>query len=318
MALPTVNDVQFVDPILTNMLVGYIQADSRFVASSVFPVVSVDFDSGTYVVFDKKYWFVDGLQPRTPGGAFRRGGYGTSSGTYEARIWGLEHAIEDEKRNNSQVPMDLEQAGARWLAQQSLIRKEKAFATDFMTTGTWATDATGGSTFTKWSDFSGSDPVKDIRTAKRTISQSTGQAANRMVCGEIVEDTLLNHPDLLDRLKYVEKATEDTVRMALAGIFGIGRLEVSMAVENTANTGQTGSYSAIVDDDALICYVDPNAGIFDATAGKTFAWSGGGGIGSITPYREQQTKSDILQHQEAWDQKAVATDLGYFMSDAVD
>ena len=38
MAQPTHSEVQAVDPVLTNMLVGYSQADSRFVASKAFHV----------------------------------------------------------------------------------------------------------------------------------------------------------------------------------------------------------------------------------------------------------------------------------------
>ena len=39
--------------------------------------------------------------------------------------------------------------------------------------------------------------------------------------------------------------------------------------------------------------------------------------GQIATYAEPQTKSDVLQMSEAWDQKVVATDLGYFFSDVV-
>src|SRR3990172_8349142 len=110
MPLPTINDVQAVNPVLTNMLIGYQQADDRFVAGRVFPAVPVEKDSGTYFIFTKKYWFLDGLEERAPGGAFARGGYGVTSGTYTTLQWGLEHLIPDENRANSQVNMDLEAA----------------------------------------------------------------------------------------------------------------------------------------------------------------------------------------------------------------
>jgi hypothetical protein len=64
MSLPTVNDVGAVETVLTNMLVGYMQADSRFVADKVFPGVPVLKDSGTYYVFTKKYWFLNQMKFR--------------------------------------------------------------------------------------------------------------------------------------------------------------------------------------------------------------------------------------------------------------
>ena len=75
--------------------------------------------------------------------------------------------------------------------------------------------------------------------------------------------------------------------------------------------------AAIIDDDALVCFVDPGAGLFNATAGKTFTWAPGGGLGSVGMYRDQSVKSDVVQHSEQWDQVATATDLGYFFSDIV-
>jgi hypothetical protein len=72
-----------------------------------------------------------------------------------------------------------------------------------------------------------------------------------------------------------------------------------------------------MDDDALVFYNNPSAGVFDATALKTFAWNPGGGVGQIRTYREEKANADIVQHKEQWDQKVVAAALGYFFSDIV-
>lgn len=315
MPLPTINDVQIAEPVLTNLLVGYMQADTRFVASRVFPAVPVDKDSGQYFIVTKKYWFTDELEERAPGDTFAAAGFGLDSASYSTIQYALEYIIADETRANSQLPMDLEQVGLQWLAQKSLIRKERAFASDFMVTGVWGTD---NSLSTKWSDYGASDPVSNVRTAKRTISQNTGQNANVMVCGEIVEDVLLNHPDILDRLKYNEIASAANTRAALAAIFGLERVDVGNAIYNSANTGQTAVMSPIIDDDALIAYVPGTVGLMTPCAGKTFVWNPGGGIGSVRMRRADERDADALKHKEQWDQKAVATDVGYFFSDCVD
>lgn len=313
--LPTVNDLQLVEPVLTNMLIGYMQADGRFVALRVFPVVRVEKDSGTYPIFTKKYWFLDGLQERAPGGSFGRGGYGVESGTYSTLQWGLEHIIPDENRANSQVNMDLEAAGIAWLAQQSLIRKERAFAADFMALNVWGTDDNNSTT--DWDDYTSGDPVADVRTARRTINTNTGKSANTVVMGEIVYDGVANHPDVLDRIKYTEAATEENTRRAMAAILGVQNLIVGDAVYNSANSGQAASMAAIIDDDALVCYIEPAPAIMSATAGLTFVWPAGGAEGAVVQYREQAIKSDVLQHSEQWDQAATATDLGFFFADVV-
>jgi hypothetical protein len=315
MAQPTHSEVQAVDPVLSNMLVGYQQSQDRFVADKVFPLIPVDKQGFLYYLFTKKYWFLDEMKGRTPGAAYARAGYSVSTASGYANTWGLEHLIADEARANNQMPMALEQAGLQWLAQQSLIRRERAFSADFMALSVWATDDNNATT--DWDDFASGDPINDVLTARRTISNNTGMDGNTMVLGYIVHQALVNHPDIIDRVKYVQVATLATVESALASAFGVSSYIVGKASFNSANEGQAFVAGAIIDDDCLVCYRSPSPGIMSASAGYTFAWDGGGGGGQVIQYREPQTDSDVLKLKEAWDQKAVATDLGYFFADVV-
>lgn len=315
MGTPTYNDVLAVDPVLTNLLVGYMQADSRFVADRVFPAVPVDKADGTYYIFTKKYWFLDEMKPRSPGTPFPEGNYGVESTTFATLQYALANRIADEVRANSTVPMDLEQAGVRWLAQQMLIRKERAWAADFMKTSVWGNDDT---TATDWDDYSAGDPAANVSTAKQTISVATGYDARTMVCGLVVYEALKIHPDIIDRVKYTTAATAAAVQQAIAAVLDLDELIVGRASYNSANENATATYAAVIDDDALICHVNPSAGIMGATCGKTFAWAPGGGIGSVLPmYRDEMNQADVLRAKMQWDQKATATDLGYFFSDIV-
>jgi hypothetical protein len=237
-----------------------------------------------------------------------------STATYKTLQWAADVALADEIRANSQMPMDLEQVNLRLLAQRSLIRKEVAWAADFMTTSVWSNDDT---TTTDWDDTASGDPVDDVLTASRTISNETGIDPNTMVLGYIVHQAIVNHPDVLDRLKYTQAATMSAIEGALAAIFGKTNYWVAKGTYSDTNESATFSASAIIDDDALICQVDPGAGMFGATSGKTFVWEPGGGIGSVYSYRDESRHSDVVQHKEQWDQKVVATDLGYFFSGVV-
>lgn len=309
MAQPTITDIQAVDPVLTDLMMSYMQADDRFVADRVFPNVSVDKDSGTYYILTKKHRFLDKQEQRAPGGAFADNGYEVSTDTYKTMQWALQETIPDENRANNQMPMELESISVENLAQSNLIRKERAFAADFMISGAW--DTTDDDTATDWDDFASGDPVSDIKVAKRTISASTGRKPNTIVLGDIVNDALENHPDIIDRIKYVTAATEQNVAAALAAVFGLENYWVAEASYNTANEGQSFSASAIIDDDALVCVVDPNSGTRGATAGKTFIWQPGGGTGSMFRVRDDKVHADLIQMKAQWDQKVTAKDMGY-------
>jgi hypothetical protein len=314
MSQPTVNAVQAVDPVLTNMLLAYMQADSRFVADRVFPAVPVDFITSTYYKLTQKYWFSDEAKTRAPGSPVNRGGYGVETDTVTTVQKALGHIIPKEIRANNQVPMSLESVGSQWLAQQHLLNRERRFATAAMALGKWTTDNT---TATDWDDYASSDPVGDFKTAKRTISQLTGMKPNMAVMGEIVEDALENHPDMIDRIKHTQAATAASVRAAMSAIFEL-QLVVGEAIYNSANESQDPSFAPIIDDDCLVLYTKPGADMMTASAGKTFFWQAGGGMGLIEPmWYDNQIKSDVLDSFQHNAHKITAAALGYFFSDIV-
>ena len=317
MSLPTVKDVQAVDPVLTNLLVGYYQQETRFVADRVFPSLPVDKDSGTYYNFTKKYWFLDNMAARAYGAKYARADFGVETGTYTPAQWALSKPIADEERANSQIPMDLESAAVRFLGMQALIRRERLFAAGAMVTGAWG--AADGTVSNKWSDYSASDPVGDVRTGKRTISQLTGFTPNLMVMGEIVEDRLVNHPDLIDRIKFTQQAGITTVKGALAALFGVERVLTAEAIYNSANEGQDASMSPIFDDDFFLVYVNPRPSRFDPSGGYTISWAPGGGMGGIMPtIRDDEADSDLVKIKNQYVHKIVASDVGYIVLDVTD
>jgi len=251
----------------------------------------------------------DEMQERVPGTEYMRAHFAAETTTYDTVQYALATPIADEIRNANQAPMELGTAAVEFLGQKSLIRKERAFAAAFFTTSVWETDDTSS---TDWDDYSASDPVGDVLTASRTISLSTGKKANTIAVGAIVHQALANHPDIIDRVKYISVPTIGAVTNAMADLFGLESYVVGEAGYNSANIGQDASMAAIIDDDALVCYVERSPGIFKASAGYTFAWGGGGGDGIIINTRDGLNDADLIKGKEQWDQKAVATDLGYF------
>jgi len=103
----------------------------------------------------------------------------------------------------------------------------------------------------------------------------------------------------------------------MASVLGLDYLLVSRAVYNTANVAQTDSISAIIDDDCLVCIVKPGADMMTVSSLKTFTWAPGGGQGEVTTYYSSESRANIVQHVEQWDQKLIASGGGYFFSDIV-
>ena len=311
--MPTINQVQIVEPVLTGILTAYQQAQDRFVAARAFPAVPVQTDSGSYPKLTKRYWFQDGLQRRAPGDPFTRVDYGTETATFKTEQWAGDEAIADEERANSTLPLDLERTAIEHLGNLSLLRKELAFAADFMKAGVWGTDNT---TATDWDDANG-DPIADIIDAAAVISGATGIMPNTLIVGAVVDQALRKSAKIRETIRYVQATTMSAVRAAIAGALGIENYLVSTAIYDTANEGQAASYAPIIDDDALLLYVNPDSGWRCVSSGKTFVWQPGGGAGSIYSHYNNDRHATIIQHKEQWDQAVIAPELGYFFSDIV-
>lgn len=312
MTQPTVNSVH-VDRPMTTWSRRYQNNAADYVARRAFPIVKSDFKSDQYYIYTPGYWFRVVAQRRTPGGDFARGGYGVETDSFLCEIFGLEKLIPDEERNNSDAPLMPDQDATEWLTDQILLLHETEFADQFMITGVWGTD---NSTATDW-DATGGVPITNVQVARRTIKNATGQTINTLVCGKIVEDGLATNSEILDRIKYTDRALPVDVKPLLAAALDLKQVLVSDVSEETAAEGVTSSMAPILDDDALLIYVPDSPTVKSAAAGLTFVWEGGGGIGQIERYREDRNKSDVLQIQTAYDFKQVAAALGYFLSDVV-
>jgi len=160
-----------------------------------------------------------------------------------------------------------------------------------------------------------------MREFTRTIRRLIGLDPNTLVLGDLTYDRLVDHPDVLERIIYTERgiATSDL----LATLFDVDRVLVGKSVytadaEGTAEASVT--YTAAWDDDALLMYVAPRPTVWDPSAGYTFYWNTGmgGGIQWARKYRDDERMGDYIEVRSFFDQRAVATPSGLFMSDAVD
>ena len=119
---------------------------------------------------------------------------------------------------------------------------------------------------TDWDDFTNGDPISDLMTAAGAHQRRDRLRANTLVVGDCPPG-FDESPHVLGRLKYVMAGSQANIRQSLMGILGI---------ENYPLPGQSlqhqrsGGFSAtpVIDDDALLLYVSPNAGTMGLSAAK--------------------------------------------------
>lgn len=328
MSNPTASD-SHVNAVLTNVSLAILQSAAGFVADRVFPVVPVQKQSDRYYTYDKDDFNRDEMEVRAPGTESAGSQYNVdNTPTYYAPVYALHKDIPDQVRANSDSVLNVDRDTTTFLTLKSLIKKEVIFATKYLAPSVWATEYTGvtsaptGNQRWKWSDAN-SDPIIDVRTASRAILERTGIKPNKFVIGKKAYDTLLDHPDVIDRIKYGQTAGGPamTTRAALAALFEVDSVEVMEAIVNASKYGVSASTAFINGNNALLTYAAPNPGLMTPTAGYTFSWTGLMGsnamAGRIKQIRMEHLESDRLEIQQAFDMKLVAADLGAFFNGIV-
>jgi hypothetical protein len=332
MAQPT-NSAVHVDAALTNISVAFLQNADNFVATKVFPNVPVAKQSDRYFVFDRGDFNRDEAQVRAPGTESAGGGYELdNTPTYFANVFAFHHDVPDQIRANADPAVDVERAATEYVMHKMLIRREKAWTASFFSSGVWANEETGvdsspsaGETI-RWSDQTSGDPIGDIRAAKTKILESTGYMPNRLVLTQPVMDALVDHPDIVDRVKYSGGVGNTSPAMVneqtLAALFGIDQVVISRAIENTAAQGAEASHSFISGNNALLTHAAQAPSLMTPTGGYTFSWSGFMGqsnaFGVATKrFYIDEIESTRVEGQMAFDQKLVSDSLGYFFGSIV-
>lgn len=307
-----------IDTPLSSISTAYMQEQTDFVAGRVFPVVPVEKQSDKYFTWPKNTFFRNRASIWTPGTHMKGSQFDLSTDDYLAEFRAFEHPLRWDLRDNADAALQFERAPVEYVTRMLLLNREVEWASAFMTTGIWATDVTGGTDFTQWSDYDNSDPIKDFRDARLLVKKNTGYTPNTCVLAQEVYEVLADHPLLKELYKYTGTAilTPDLVARALR----VERLYIAGGIQITSGEGaSTETYDWIFAKRGWLGYVAPRPGLMTPSAGYIFSWRGftqGFEVG-IERIPDRRVKADFTQGFSAYALKVVASDLGYLFDTAV-
>ena len=327
---PDVGDVH-VDAALSNISVAHQNKLTSYVADLVFPMVNVDKQSDFYWNYTRGDFFADegDRMLRAPGTRAPVTGFAVGTAAYHCLNYAIGMEIPDELRGNADSVFNLDADATKLVTEIQAIRRERAFAADFMAGSVWTggtsgtdVDVTDGSHGgAKWNDYALSDPFGDIALEIDTVESYTGMTPNVAVGGAIVWRRLKNHPDFLARIS--GGATTGNPAMLtkeqMASMLEIEKFLVGRALYRSTNEGATVTLTRIIDDDLLLLYVPASPGRLTPAGGYTFNWAGvAGGAQFIRRYRLEPEKTDVIEAFSYFDQKCVEPYAGAFFSNVVD
>lgn len=312
---------------LTNISIAHMQSLDGFVADKVFPVVPVTKQSDLYYEYDRADFNRSQMQQRAPGAETAGGSFRLSTNPYFAKVFGLHKDIPDQVRANADSILSLDKAASRFLGLQAVLSREIDWAAAYFKAGVWAKDVTGvagapgANQVKQWNDPT-STPIEDIRGWKTYVLEQTGIEPNGLVLGQRVWDKLVDHPDILDRIKGAATPGNPAIatRQAVAAFFELQNIWVMKGIQNTADENQAASHSFIGGKRALLVYSAPAPDLMTPSGGYTFAWKGYlGGTSSvqIKRFRLEAIASDRVEIEETRDQKMVSSALGVMFDTVV-
>jgi hypothetical protein len=317
MAQITNRDVH-VDQLLTNLSIQY--RNKRYIADQVCPIVPVQKQSDIIPNFVQSHWFRDDAAPRAPLTKSSRGGYQVdNTNLYFCQRFSYGHEIADERRDNADLPYDLDRTGTNFATDKVMMKRERQCAANFFATTKWGTDLVGGSDFTQYSDYGASTPLVDFSADADTIEGKIAVEPNVHVYGKQVWTQLRWHPDVIDTIKYTQKGvmTEDLFA-ALIGIpkVLIGRAIFTSTAEGTAESSVT--YSRIWGKSILEVYVPDVPSREEPSGCYNFTWQRvPNSIQYIRRMRDEERECDIIEANSYFDQRITGTNAGLFKSNAV-
>ena len=314
---------------LTVAMVAYAQ-QAGFISDQVFPNIPSDNPTDFYNKMGRKAFLQTAAQKRAPRTETPGVDWNFTRDTFACEVWGLHHDIEDQYRATADANWQLDRTGTDLVTQQMLLRRELEWINTFFKTGVWYENlagvaaAPGANQFLQL-DQAGSSPITMFRQARRRFNKRTGGVrANTLVMGPDGWDTLTDHPEIVDRVKYTQEGflTEALVARAI----GIDRILVAEAVQADDTTDETTAevfpaVSYIAGNSALMCFSAPRPSRDQPSAGYTFSWTGYLGAsawgGRIKKFRMEAIACDRIEIEAAYDMKVVAPELGTFFSSVV-
>lgn len=299
------------DQILTQISLEYPQTGT-FVGEKLAPVVPVKKQSDKYYVFGRESWIPEASDYRAPGTVANEiPGIQVSLDTYYAQEHSLQTPVFDEERENADNAFNPDRDATELVTSKILLGRELAiynFVTDATKFASALTVTLSGTT--QWSAYTTSDPIVDIRTAKRAIHAKVFFEPNVAVIPYQVMSMLMDHPKIIDRIKYTDRAilTEELV----ASVLGLSNVIVPGVPYGTASATANNfnmSVSYLWGDNVLLAYVPARAGIKTPAFMYEFVWAyPGQGVMATDRWREASRKADLIRVGRRYDLKMIGID----------
>ena len=303
---PLESDVH-VDAVLSGVSVKY--SNEELIADQVMPVVNVKKESDKYFVYTRDWRLPQ--SKRGLGAEANEVEWNVGTDTYSCEEYALKDLIPDRVRDNQDNPLNIDVDTTEDLTELIQVGREKRVADIAFAAGTYGTQTSALAGANQWDDYAGSDPIGDVRSAKATVHAASGKTPNTMIIGYQAHLKLLDHPDILERIKYTQRGV--VTNDILAALFEVDKYIVGKALYDSSQEGGDESLGYIWGKSVALIYAQPSPGIKKVSFGYQFQSRGF----RVKKWRVEGRDGDFVEAGEIRDEKIVAATCGYLYTTVV-
>lgn len=298
-----------VNPILTQFAIGY--RNPQLIARQVAPVISTPTESGTVFSFGKEGMMLYNTERALRANAQKMDFYLTKT-TYRC----VEHALETSldykeleaaQRYGADQVLKLEQRAINMVQRALEVELEKAVADILFGASYYATNnkVTLSGT-SQWTDKSNADPIKNILDGKAAARDDMGVEPNTVVFGYDAWRSFREHPTVLDRIKYSQRAIVTTD--IAATLLDVEKVYVGQGVY----AQDDGTFVDLWGDNCALIYTPPAPELADGTTPHTIILEEMG-YPQVKTYDMKKTRDYEVTRK--YDVVNVDTSFGYLIID---
>ena len=305
-----IDDIRTVDPVLTTIVQSY--GNLSMVGEYLFPVVQVSKLKGKIPVFGKEAFVVRDTYRAMRAASNRMQPKDFTLIDFETLEHDIEMAVDYLESEESPGFLKYEQRIAKDLYDILLLGREKEIA-DFVQNSSNFSEGLKEVIESQdaWDDYSNDEvnPIEIIKDGMSSIRSRIARYPNTMVIGESAYRTLIEHPKIIERIKYagLSKVTKDI----LSELLDIPSIYIGLPV--FSNDGE--NFTDVWQDNIILAYVDKseksNRSEYNPSYGYTFQRIG---MPEIDTYFENGNKIKVIRNTDNYCIKVTGADAGFLIS----
>ena len=303
-----------VDAILTNLSIQY--RNEKSIWRNVLPIIKVGKRSDLFWVYNKEDSYRPVDDTIKPKAMPNEADWGVSQDNYSVKDHGLGDWLDQESIDNADTPLRPEATTNDFLNNNLDLQQELRVAALVFNANSYPAGNKAQLSGTGQWGGAADDPITNIETA----IEGCFIRANTLVFGVDAWIKFRKLPEILDAVKSSTRYQGSPGGLAtpaeVSGLFEVPNICIGRMRYISSKRGQTNTFVRVWGKHCSALYIDPSPSIETITFGATFSES------NRTTMRDFDPKRGVKgahYFKVAWnsDEHLIASDVGYFIQDAV-